>query len=112
MNRLLAGGPQAALATARRRAEPPKAIPPHVHGQATSATIRHSAESAARVPPCGSKGSVEPGPAQPEPSSAFFLARHVARCRRSEEHTSELQSLMRLSYAVFCLKKKKNKPYK
>src|SRR3546814_6821524 len=28
--------------------------------------------------------------------------------RRSEEHTSELQSLMRISYAVFCLKKKKN----
>src|SRR3546814_6934573 len=33
---------------------------------------------------------------------------------RSEEHTSELQSLMRISYAVFCLKKKKqhSKPYK
>src|SRR3546814_7196692 len=32
---------------------------------------------------------------------------------RSEEHTSELQSLMRISYAVFCLKKKnKNIPYK
>src|SRR3546814_2023922 len=31
---------------------------------------------------------------------------------RSEEHTSELQSLMRISYAVFCLKKKKyNKPH-
>src|SRR3546814_2262531 len=30
------------------------------------------------------------------------------RTRRSEEHTSELQSLMRISYAVFCLKKKKN----
>src|SRR3546814_3041931 len=29
--------------------------------------------------------------------------------QRSEEHTSELQSLMRISYAVFCLKKKKNK---
>src|SRR3546814_1975431 len=29
--------------------------------------------------------------------------------RRSEEHTSELQSLMRISYAVFCLKKKKIK---
>src|SRR3546814_10199785 len=28
--------------------------------------------------------------------------------RRSEEHTSELQSLMRISYAVFCLKKKKS----
>src|SRR3546814_10664457 len=31
-----------------------------------------------------------------------------AQFRRSEEHTSELQSLMRISYAVFCLKKKKN----
>src|SRR3546814_5572739 len=30
--------------------------------------------------------------------------------RRSEEHTSELQSLMRISYAVFCFKKKKHKP--
>src|SRR3546814_3077263 len=30
-------------------------------------------------------------------------------CARSEEHTSELQSLMRISYAVFCLKKKKYK---
>src|SRR3546814_17348239 len=30
-----------------------------------------------------------------------------ARLARSEEHTSELQSLMRISYAVFCLKKKK-----
>src|SRR3546814_1977191 len=30
----------------------------------------------------------------------------IARQRRSEEHTSELQSLMRISYAVFCLKKK------
>src|SRR3546814_3045438 len=32
--------------------------------------------------------------------------------RRSEEHTSELQSLMRISYAVFCLKKKTNKTIK
>src|SRR3546814_7567662 len=31
---------------------------------------------------------------------------------RSEEHTSELQSLMRISYAVFCLKKKKEQKYK
>src|SRR3546814_5724074 len=38
----------------------------------------------------------------PEPSLA-----HVADSR-SEEHTSELQSLMRISYAVFCLKKKQN----
>src|SRR3546814_9813164 len=33
---------------------------------------------------------------------AFFV---MKRAKRSEEHTSELQSLMRISYAVFCLKK-------
>src|SRR3546814_8316199 len=37
------------------------------------------------------------------------LAAVTSRRRRSEEHTSELQSLMRISYAVFCLKKKKKK---
>src|SRR3546814_3306824 len=37
---------------------------------------------------------------------AFFVGATVSR---SEEHTSELQSLMRISYAVFCLKKKKKK---
>src|SRR3546814_3530167 len=36
----------------------------------------------------------------------------VGRGPRSEEHTSELQSLMRISYAVFCLKKKKQKNIK
>src|SRR3546814_3248063 len=40
---------------------------------------------------------------------AVRLTGHVAqRILRSAEHTSELQSLMRISYAVFCLKKKKN----
>src|SRR3546814_2375119 len=38
----------------------------------------------------------------------FFLWLYFF-CIRSEEHTSELQSLMRISYAVFCLKKKNNK---
>src|SRR3546814_6419564 len=33
------------------------------------------------------------------------------RARRSEEHTSELQSLMRISYAVFCLQKKKKRKF-
>src|SRR3546814_5496640 len=33
----------------------------------------------------------------------------MGTCKRSEEHTSELQSLMRISYAVFCLKKKRTK---
>src|SRR3546814_7683564 len=41
-------------------------------------------------PPCGTPG-------------------HSPFAGRSEEHTSELQSLMRISYAVFCLKKKTNK---
>src|SRR3546814_6529188 len=39
--------------------------------------------------------------------SEHFAGRHAsAPLKRSEEHTSELQSLMRISYAVFCLKKK------
>src|SRR3546814_1812306 len=37
------------------------------------------------------------------------LATSGGQGNRSEEHTSELQSLMRISYAVFCLKKKNNK---
>src|SRR3546814_10119062 len=37
------------------------------------------------------------------------LIRSAHQRDRSEEHTSELQSLMRISYAVFCLKKKKTK---
>src|SRR3546814_7160283 len=60
-----------------------------------------------------------------DPHHAVTVAAHGDRCfqrrdanlarrfrqgtaHRSEEHTSELQSLMRISYAVFCLKKKKN----
>src|SRR3546814_4802192 len=37
----------------------------------------------------------------------FAVGQHRLGLDRSEEHTSELQSLMRISYAVFCLKKKK-----
>src|SRR3546814_2759022 len=57
----------------------------------------HCAGSASAASPvCGSAAGPACGPA----------AGPV--CGRSEEHTSELQSLMRISYAVFCLKKKKN----
>src|SRR3546814_8599831 len=45
-----------------------------------------------------------------ESRSGYFVQPSAVRkkpLRRSEEHTSELQSLMRISYAVFCLKKKK-----
>src|SRR3546814_3494286 len=40
---------------------------------------------------------------------ALMLSARKEAGKRSEEHTSELQSLMRISYAVFCLKKKKYK---
>src|SRR3546814_4443437 len=45
----------------------------------------------------------------PQTHAAYPIsaALHRATTRRSEEHTSELQSLMRISYAVFCLKKTK-----
>src|SRR3546814_6580177 len=63
-------------------------------------------------------------PSSPPPPQAPFGAKHDERAaraeqgerepgdridQRSEEHTSELQSLMRISYAVFCLKKKTTK---
>src|SRR3546814_6871097 len=43
------------------------------------------------------------------PIRRSFCSASSAACARSEEHTSELQSLMRISYAVFCLKKKTHK---
>src|SRR3546814_7519536 len=50
----------------------------------------------------GDAPGADPGDGVPR-DSAMVAGRRV----RSEEHTSELQSLMRISYAVFCLKKKK-----
>src|SRR3546814_4445072 len=72
-----------------------------------------------RRPPGRGNGSRRRGlaaRAQRRPRRAGPAAAEVSGCRcrsapgrdlRSEEHTSELQSLMRISYAVFCLKKKK-----
>src|SRR3546814_10349600 len=48
-----------------------------------------------------------PLPAAPVPTMPSDLVQRGQLLRRSEEHTSELKSLMRISYAVFCLKKKK-----
>src|SRR3546814_5118640 len=77
----------------------------------------HVAGAAARLlPPHDLCGGVEDRPRQPRAGMGQIAAanavqdrqhralRHAAK--RSEEHTSELQSLMRISYAVFCLKKK------
>src|SRR3546814_2416803 len=43
-------------------------------------------------------------------ADAFYTGANAQAIVRSEEHTSELQSLMRISYAVFCLKKKRTRP--
>src|SRR3546814_1799308 len=67
----------------------------------------------------GAFALLAPGLGDPQPVFAAILAvagalyqvgafQRVDQADRSEEHTSELQSLMRISYAVFCLKKKNN----
>src|SRR3546814_7312118 len=64
---------------------------------------RYPVEAKTRAPQAGSVQRLEN-------RVAVFLKRprHIVVVERSEEHTSELQSLMRISYAVFCLKKKNN----
>src|SRR3546814_4972596 len=70
--------------------------------------------SPARDRHAGSAGGQAPAPAAPcgrarrtaRSGTAASGHRKSDRSQRSEEHTSELQSLMRISYAVFCLKKK------
>src|SRR3546814_3391602 len=70
-------------------------------------------EAEGRVPGADAAGAgVDGGPRRwlsAEDRGQGARGRRIARPDvRSEEHTSELQSLMRISYAVFCLKKKKN----
>src|SRR3546814_10294069 len=64
-------------------------------------TLFRSASAAPAKAPVES----ETAPA-PSPATVTATAPVEAPAERSEEHTSELQSLMRISYAVFCLKKK------
>src|SRR3546814_2251832 len=52
-------------------------------------------------------GLIRDGPGKRRPRQEGPATILEYRVRRSEEHTSELQSLMRISYAVFCLKKKR-----
>src|SRR3546814_1190080 len=54
-------------------------------------------------------GSTQSSPLSSLTLKPGALRRFRSRSMRSEEHTSELQSLMRISYAVFCLKKKTKK---
>src|SRR3546814_6078871 len=66
--------------------------------------ILHEAEHVAERPISIYCASAENGPVE-----RHSVAELLPYPFRSEEHTSELQSLMRISYAVFCLKKKKKK---
>src|SRR3546814_7743545 len=84
---------------------------------------RASPTSPTQSPPTTISGSATPSPAgaatatitrawrSPRAAGGFrssVISPNAASTCRSEEHTSELQSLMRISYAVFCLKKKTN----
>src|SRR3546814_7968520 len=88
---------------------------------AIAASVSVLRELAARHDSAAKAGSVGIIGVGLAPGIANLLARQLASVRddwetfsivvhlRSEEHTSELQSLMRISYAVFCLKKKNKK---
>src|SRR3546814_12898740 len=64
---------------------------------------RRGREGPVEIPAAGRRGRHRPQYLGGDPGP-----RRAQDHLRSEEHTSELQSLMRISYAVFCLKKKKN----
>src|SRR3546814_3217340 len=63
---------------------------------------RRRARRRAGLPATAARGDAR----RRRPADGPAAARSRNLCARSEEHTSELQSLMRISYAVFCLKKK------
>src|SRR3546814_2146299 len=68
-----------------------------------------SGASVAKMPRCGIPATDQPAKSRAccrSSTRSSGSSRPTERRRRSEEHTSELQSLMRISYAVFCLKKK------
>src|SRR3546814_4628020 len=69
--------------------------------------LRHRRDAAGRAIPAQEQGEGDAGAARPHLRSGT-RTRPERTGGRSEEHTSELQSLMRISYAVFCLKKKKH----
>src|SRR3546814_1240949 len=84
---------------------------PALYGEWVSHSMQRLAADLQECQECGSEIAATLGGTMPQwPGVAGFepkQARPAAK-NRSEEHTSELQSLMRISYAVFCLKKKKN----
>src|SRR3546814_3947011 len=82
----------------------------HERGRAQGSLLQNREDRCAGVIQIsGGRSTKSPdGFPSPTPGSGENRLEHVLLgCRRSEEHTSELQSLMRISYAVFCLTKKK-----
>src|SRR3546814_10495848 len=73
----------------------------HVGGEALHHAVRHAHPFAVRA-----RQADESACRRQRRERAQHLGLLAAHHVRSEEHTSELQSLMRISYAVFCLKKK------
>src|SRR3546814_7444930 len=69
-----------------------------------------NAPGLSRSSPANPSGSASPCHGSMHTKRAPGLVHTPSRGVRSEEHTSELQSLIRISYAVFCLKKKKTRP--
>src|SRR3546814_10579887 len=110
----------------QRQADPdqvgPGAVRPRASGHAPgthfpfqAARHRQPRTPARRLSPFSSSPSMRPNLlsfalclALPGMALAHGESSAVEAAPRSDEHTSELQSLMRISYAVFCLKKKKN----
>src|SRR3546814_2884945 len=80
--------------------QPPEAVPSAI--TTAQVTTIQTAISCSLLAGC--RKAAQPGRSSSAPEAS---APNSVRAR-SEEHTSELQSLMRISYAVFCLKKKKN----
>src|SRR3546814_4992346 len=69
------------------------------HGSSPRHNLPHPADKRGEQP---RTLHADPG----QPGTGITAIETGCHCTRSEEHTSELQSLMRISYAVFCLKKK------
>src|SRR3546814_3931812 len=104
---------------ARRRERPPAGARWRGPWRPAGAARRKAGAAGAEEDPAARESAPPRRPADRSPTAACRQSSgHRPCCRkpsyagraRSEEHTSELQSLMRNSYAVFCLKKKTQKP--
>src|SRR3546814_972010 len=93
----------------RGRSCPPLASSGRPVDQARGVERRSGADDKFRPLTLVARWKVDANPHQFGQGRAVLPAPSPASAVRSEEHTSELQSLMRISYAVFCLKKKKTK---